>query len=397
MADKVYLGGTHRLADPRAWSPAGAPKPGDNLTIQSGTVNTTNSDIEGKSIFLDRTGSAPVIFNMKNAFLGAGSPITTVSEDGAVVINTTGNVVNASTIEDAHGALDINVSGAGTFATFDNTGNIIAPAGTEPTVIGISVSQDAAFSNAGQMTATGSGYNDGTIDISGLGAFNNSGHMTAAGGDIFASIGGSFINSGSIGATGASGFAEISFGGSALVNNGTIGGGNVFLGAAGGGVVDNNNTLDSGNGTLTIAAAVKQSASATTNVDDGSLVLESSMSGGNVTISSGMLEFGGTHGSIGFIGEASAAGFSSTLNISAGGTLQFDGTSNLSEMLKGNNLMVYEQPSPTAAKSQIADIHLNSAMYSASSFHVQGSQITYVPPTSGNQQSAGPAHCSVWG
>lgn len=387
MTARTYIGGSHSYADPAAWSPTGAPQAGDGLTIRGGTLTATGLDIENEGILLGRFDVAPTLLNLSATTLGVATPINSVSEYQAVVIDTAGNVVNRGKIAELFGTLDINVGTPGHASMFSNTGSITAPAGIGSTIININVAQASTFDSSNELASSGlvAAPLRGTLNISGAGAFNNNGMMVTDGGTINVNTTGSLTSSDEIYANGPTGVINITFGAKTLSNAGLIGAGpdatiNITAATSTGAVENSDAMISYGN--MAIKAAVHQTPSATLGLIDGKMVLQGAVDGGTVVISSGMLEFGGGS-KPGFIGPASARSFTSPIDFAGPGTLQFDGASNLSDVLQGDQLLVYGRTTPQAHPTQIADIHLTGGAYSASSFSIGGSTIHYLPPAVG--------------
>jgi hypothetical protein len=103
----------------------------------------------------------------------------------------------------------------------------------------------------------------------------------------------------------------------------------------------------------------------------GTLTLGAAVTSGTIAIDSGMLEFGG--GCSRFAGPDSLHGFTATLDFTGStGALEFEGVTSISEMLKGNQLYVFESTYPDTPPTQIADFRLSGGNHSASSFSVLG-------------------------
>jgi hypothetical protein len=87
MATRTWAGG-HNGNDALTadnWSPAGVPQPGDNLTVVTGTLNITKTDLAGNKLNLldDAVGAGPVVLDLNGkarieagGSLNFGDPLT---------------------------------------------------------------------------------------------------------------------------------------------------------------------------------------------------------------------------------------------------------------------------------------------------------------------------------
>ena len=395
VASKTYVGGTHLYSDASAWTPTGAPKAGDGVTVYSGTVTATGMNIDNEYISLFRTGLPTTDLVLTNSTLGAQTTIYSVDETGSgVALTTGGRVVNNGQITVGHLGLGLNVGGAGA-SVFTNNGSIDSVAGIGATEVAITIAKGSSMVNDGRMSAEGRGMTPGgTIDINGGGTFTNAGVILANGGVVNDSINGAMLNSGTISGLGAGttypGSVNLSFaptvnpGGDTLTNSGVIQNGyasNMTLGTYGAvGNIVNKGDISNTGGNMTIASSMQQTSKGEVSLNSGNLLLQSSMQGGTIAISGGMLEFGGSTGPS-FIGSSSAHSFTSAVEFNGrSGGLKFDDVSSISALVKGNDLLVYGQSVPGAAMPPMADIHLAGGQYSASSFHIDGTTIQYNRP-----------------
>ena len=387
MTLKTYIGGYHSYTDAAAWTPTGAPIAGDTVYITSGAPTISDAIINQETILVFGSGT-PDGLDLDNATIGATTTLTSISNSAA--FNMIGTVLNRGVLNDGSGAQNINVGALGEPVTFINAGTVNASGSVGGTELTITAASGSQVENTGTFFATGNGYYaGGDLLMTGAGAFTNSGTMIADDGTITAP--GQMTNSGVMETETSSvpdsssenpGTVNIAFGqenGITFKNTGLLdnGLGSTFdISAAPGSQASVINSGDiSNSGSMTIAVAVDQTGKGSINLFDGNLLLEDGVSGGTIYISKATLEFGGPT-SPGFIGPASAKNFAASVDFDGpAGGLQFDNTSNLSEVLKGQNLLVYSDPTPQVAPIQLADIKLTGGSYTASSFHVVGDTI----------------------
>jgi hypothetical protein len=127
MAIRTWAGG-HNGNDALTadnWSPAGVPRPGDNLTVITGTLNITKTDLAGNKLNLldDAVGAGPVVLDLNGkarieagGSLNFGDPLT---------VNATGrdslradDIFTISGTVDVAAHSDLVVTGSMSFAYF---------------------------------------------------------------------------------------------------------------------------------------------------------------------------------------------------------------------------------------------------------------------------------------
>jgi hypothetical protein len=159
MTTRTWVGGLHsgyNALNAQAWSPAGAPQPGDYLQMVSGVMSVSHYDLAGNELHLGN-GQTDAGYNMLNL------------NDGAdVTANAVGRYLNFGD------PLRINVTGTNHFAA----DNLEAVQGT------VSL---AAHSN---LVVTGNLQFAYFGDIVGTGTITNNGLISIAQGDISAHVNG---------------------------------------------------------------------------------------------------------------------------------------------------------------------------------------------------------------
>ncbi|WP_428538579.1 hypothetical protein [Rhodopila sp.] len=105
MVARTWIGGgTNSATDPANWSPAGAPVPGDSLTMSNGTMNIDLTDLDPPGQFLVN-GTAAI-----NMVAATVCPINTGNNGNNLTINMRGPV--STSINQGGGSVTLDLAGA---------------------------------------------------------------------------------------------------------------------------------------------------------------------------------------------------------------------------------------------------------------------------------------------
>ncbi len=355
--------------DPANWT-SGLPKAGDTINLMSGPQIISISDTVVDNVFITSATET------NTSALDVGPEVrfnaNIRSVFGELKVNLLANVVsyNAGTFDASSsigvGSIAFNIAAG---ATFLNYGTISTSAGLAPLYgnIGINVASGGHFDNAGLIDIRGGALSvtfDHDLSNRGRLVVEGSGSATVKIGTTYG-VGSVFNNAGLVEADGTS---NILFQGLAAFETRY-------------GSVANSGLIHANGGSITIDGALAQTGAGRVEIDNGgTLTLDRACTGGTITITSGMLNFGGS-------GRAGpqpygAAGFASTLIFTAlSGQIGFNGQ-DVTEMFKATapnagELLVYLANGGPYTNQLLADIHLSGA-YAASDFSVNGSVITYL-------------------
>ncbi|MGE0225086.1 MAG: hypothetical protein AB7F35_20475 [Acetobacteraceae bacterium] len=304
-----------RYDDPDNWSPAGVPARGDDVILLA--------------------GAQPVAIHVPARSIASGATMTTIGEGGPVSLLLDGNLRNAGEIRASFGTLDINV---GTGLRLVNTGSIAAVPGIGNAYVTVTLDADSTFRNAGAIHADAGpvGGLMGTVSVLGVGRFVNTGTILADGGTFALTFDGSAHNRGNLVASGASGSATVSIGTtfgttSHYINSGSImaaDGAHIVMRGLPAletryGDVTNRGMIHADGGHIEIDGNLHQTRSGRVLIEHGGSVTLDRAGDGTIEIRQGMLEFGGFgrapfgpygasgfDGTVAFIGETGAIGFS---------------------------------------------------------------------------------------
>ena len=374
------------------------------VTYLSGTVidYTNTSSPTGYSVQTVDDGGKTITFDYQGRNVSRGS---IDNKEGDLLLDVQGKLINAGTlltegsIGSAHTTIDIE-SGA----TLRNTGLIATQQGQHGPIVGtVHVIGAGTFRNTGTVMLAGGTNTDfdmsGRIVNAGLLSFEDSfgtTHTLATTGDI--------VNTGSIAdfnvttiQWGYEGPPHDGAPGATFTNDGTIesfsrsarltlAAGSFTHNADGSPVHDYHGTLvnngqitaTGGGDVLEIAAPLVQGSQGRVDVMSGAaLKLDSTTDGGTITLTAGMLEFGGDR--VAFHGPAGASGFHADVVL--------DGASDTFNFERSDIALTFQATSITSADllinltgigapEQIADIHLVGD-YHASQFVLSGSNVVF--------------------
>ncbi len=409
-------------ADLRWWSKANA---ADSWSPMHGT---RFSPIPPGAVIPTQTYLYGSVVNYTDTVTPAGYTVFAVDDgDRAVTFNYAGRNVSHGLIRNAEGDLVMNVNGR-----LVNAGSLVTQGGIGSARTKIDIRAGSTFSNTGMIETLHATFGPvlGTLQVVGSGTFRNSGTVELAGGSStdFAMTG-RIVNSGLLSINDSFGTTHSIVTTSNIYNTGVIENHNVttiqwgYSGpptmpcernstftnngvikslydvsqltlAAGafahsadgslvhdyhGTLVNNGQILAYGGGDhVEIAAPLRQGRSGHVDIQNGATVkLDSTSDGGTVTITQGMLDFGGDR--VTFHGPAGATGFHSEVVLS--------GASAAFNFERSDISLVFKSTSPTTADllvnltqvgapAQIADIRL-AGVYHASQFQLSGSEVLY--------------------
>ena len=142
MATKTWDGSSNSFSNPAAWSPTGAPQPGDTAVINSGTVGVASATLNGLTIQMSASPDSTPTLSLRGATIGSGSQVVAAANSGTTQINVAGAVANAglisftgpskarftTTLTDIGGGSPTLLRNNGSIAAINASANVVATA-----------------------------------------------------------------------------------------------------------------------------------------------------------------------------------------------------------------------------------------------------------------------------
>ncbi len=142
MTTKTWNGSNDSFSNPAAWSPAGAPQPGDTALINAGTVTVADATLGGLLIQLNASARGGPALRLRDSTVAAGSTVAAAANAGLVALDAAGTVVNAglisftgaatarftTTLTDTGGGQPALLRNTGSIAAIDASANVVASA-----------------------------------------------------------------------------------------------------------------------------------------------------------------------------------------------------------------------------------------------------------------------------